>query len=445
MRIELVTIGDELLHGKTVNTNAATIGRRLVGAGFELAAQSTMRDEAASLEAHLREALERADVVITSGGLGPTVDDNTREVLARIFNRKGYRTDKRVLAHLEKRYRRKPWKPVLDQARVPTGTTVILNKVGTAPGLVFKAKGKALGLAPGKALGLAPGKARGPAGSQAAIALPGPPRELIPMLDRVVAFLRTFGAGTGAFTSITLRTAGIRESVLDAELRKVFPDVPGLSYGLAAQPFLVDIRLFARRKTEQAARRTITRAEKLLRDHFAHSIYATGSVPLEQVVGSLLLERRQTVAIAESCTGGHLGRIITEVPGSSSYFRGGVVAYSNEWKQMFLDVPADMLEKHGAVSRETALVMATNVRRLGGADYGVSITGIAGPGGGTKAKPVGLVYIVVADADGAECWEYNFPGERDTVRTLSARAALNHLRLALLNVSPTRPDKTASD
>jgi len=420
MRIELVTVGDELLHGKTVNTNAAAIGRRLVDAGFELAAHATVPDEPASLETHLRQAIARADVVITSGGLGPTVDANTRDALARIFGAKKRRTDKRVLAYLEKRYRRKPWKPVLDQARVPAGTTVILNKVGTAPGLIFKSKGKT------------------------AIALPGPPRELIPMLERVVAFLRAFSPGPGAFASTTLRTAGIRESVLDAKLRKVFPDVPGLTYGLAADLLLVDIRLFARRRTEQAARRALAKAEKLLRAHFPDEIYATGAATLEQVVGALLLERKQTLALAESCTGGLLARLITDVPGSSDYFRGGLVAYSNEWKQMFLDVPAATLAKHGAVSRETALTMAVNVRRIGGADHGVAITGIAGPGGGTKAKPVGLVYIALADANGAACWEYNFPGEREMVRTLSARAALNHLRLALLDASTTT-DATASD
>jgi len=303
---------------------------------------------------------------------------------------------------------------------VPVGTTVILNTVGTAPGLIFEAKGKA------------------------AIALPGPPRELVPMLNRVVAFLQKRRSGTGAFASLTLRTAGIRESVLDAQLKKIFPDVPGLSYGLAADPYLVDVRLFARRRTEQAAARAIAKAEQLLRKHFAHDIYAAGTVTLEQVVGALLLERKRAVALAESCTGGFLGKLITEVPGSSDYFRGGVVAYSNEWKKAFLDVPAKTLEAHGAVSREVALAMAANVRRAGRADYGVAITGVAGPGGGTKAKPVGLVYIAVADANGADCWEYNFPGERDMVRTLSARAALNHLRLTLLNVSTTT-DRLASD
>ncbi len=428
MRVELVTIGDELLHGRTVNTNAATIGRRLVDAGFELAAQSTVRDEPASLEAHLRNVLARADVVITSGGLGSTLDDNTSRVLARIFGKSRWRSDKRVLARLEKRYRRKAWTPVLDHARVPIGTTVILNKVGTAPGLIFKARGKTPGLA----------------GSKAAIALPGPPRELGPMLDRVVEFLNTLRTGKEAFASVTLRVAGMRESVVDTQLRKIFPDVPGLSYGLAAEPLLVDIRLFARRRTEPAARQALARAERMLRKHFAHRIYATGAETLEHVVGTLLLERKQTAAFAESCTGGLVGRLITNVAGSSAYFRGSVVAYSNDWKQRLLDVPATTLRHHGAVSRETALAMAANVRTIGAADYGVSVTGIAGPAGATKAKPVGLVYVAVADAAGAKCWEYTFPGERDTVRTLSARAALNHLRLALLNISP-RPDKTASD
>jgi len=416
------------LHGRTVNTNAATIGRRLVDAGFELAAQSTVRDEPASLEAHLRNVLARADVVITSGGLGSTLDDNTSRVLARIFGKSRWRSDKRVLARLEKRYRRKAWTPVLDHARVPIGTTVILNKVGTAPGLIFKARGKTPGLA----------------GSKAAIALPGPPRELGPMLDRVVEFLNTLRTGKEAFASVTLRVAGMRESVVDTQLRKIFPDVPGLSYGLAAEPLLVDIRLFARRRTEPAARQALARAERMLRKHFAHRIYATGAETLEHVVGTLLLERKQTAAFAESCTGGLVGRLITNVAGSSAYFRGSVVAYSNDWKQRLLDVPATTLRHHGAVSRETALAMAANVRTIGAADYGVSVTGIAGPAGATKAKPVGLVYVAVADAAGAKCWEYTFPGERDTVRTLSARAALNHLRLALLNISP-RPDKTASD
>jgi nicotinamide-nucleotide amidase len=424
MRIELVTVGDELLHGRTVNTNAAAIGRRLVDAGLELLAQSTVPDEPASLEAHLRDVLARADVVITSGGLGSTLDDNTSRVLARIFGMTAWRTDKRVLAHLERRYKGKDWTPVADHARVPVGATIIFNKVGTAPGLVLKGKDKARG--------------------KVAIALPGPPRELVPMLDRVVELLKALGAGTGVFVSRTLRVAGMRESVLDAKLREVFPQLPGLSYGLAAEPYLVDVRLFARSRTEHAAERTIAKAERALREHLGPRIYATGAETLEQVVGALLLERKQTVALAESCTGGLVGRLITNVPGSSDYFRGSVVAYSNDWKERLLDVPAGTLEEHGAVSRETALAMAANVRRIGGADYGVSITGIAGPGGGTEAKPVGLVDIAVVGPTAAECWEYTFPGDRDAVRAMTAHAALNHLRLVLVGASAVR-DATASD
>jgi nicotinamide-nucleotide amidase len=431
MRIELVTVGDELLHGRTVNTNAAAIGRRLVDAGFELAAQSTVRDDPAQLEAHLRDVIARTDLLITSGGLGSTLDDNTSRVLASIFGLTKWRTDKRVLAHLERRYKGKAWKPVLDHARVPVGATVIFNKVGTAPGLILKGKGAMRG--------------------KAAVALPGPPRELAPMLDRVVEFLTGFGAGTGAFVSRTLRVAGMRESILDAQLREVFarlrdvfPKLPGLSYGLAAEPYLVDIRIFARARTDSAAQRTAARAERAVRRHLGRRIFAVGAETLEQTVGALLLERKQTVSFAESCTGGLVGRLITNVAGSSDYFRGSVVAYSNEWKQRLLDVPAATLELHGAVSRETALGMAAGVRRIGEADYGVSITGIAGPGGGTKAKPVGLVYIAVAGPLESECWEYTFPGDRETIRTMSARAALNHLRLVLLGASTAR-DTTASD
>ena len=420
MRIELVTVGDELLHGRTINTNAAAIGRRLVDAGFELSAQSTVGDEPAALEAHLREVVARADVVITSGGLGSTVDDNTADVLARIFGMTKWRTDKRALAHLEKRYRGKAWKPVLDHARVPVGAKVILNAVGTAPGMILRRKGKA------------------------AVALPGPPRELVPMLDRVVEFLKTCRSAQGVFVSRTLSVAGLRESALDGRLSEVFPNEPGLSYGLAAEPFLVDVRLFARRKTGQAAQRLIAKAERAVRRSLGARIYATGTETLEETVGGLLVERKQTVALAESCTGGLVGRLLTNVPGSSDYFRGGVVAYSNEWKEQFLDVPINILDARGAVSRETALAMAVNVQRIGGADYGLAITGIAGPGGGTKAKPVGLVYVAVAGPDGAECWEYTFPGNRETVRAMSAHAALNHLRLVLLGASAVR-DATASD
>ncbi|MBN1917996.1 MAG: CinA family nicotinamide mononucleotide deamidase-related protein [Verrucomicrobia bacterium] len=428
MRIELVTVGDELLHGRTVNTNAATIGRRLVDAGFELSAQSTVADEPVSLEAHLREVVARADVVITTGGLGSTIDDNTANVLAHIFGMTKWRTDKRALAHLEKRYRGKAWKPVLDHARVPVGATVILNAVGTAPGMILKRRGKV------------------------AVALPGPPRELLPMLEHVVEFLKSMSKAHGVlaskthgvFVSKTLRVAAMRESVLDKRLAEVFPDEPGLSYGLAAEPYLVDVRLFARRKTEQAAQRAIAMAERAVRRCLGARIYATGTETLEETVGRLLVERKQTVALAESCTGGLVGALITNVPGSSGYLRGGLVAYSNAWKEEFLDVPAALLAKHGAVSRETALAMAVGAQRLGDADYGVAITGIAGPGGGTRAKPVGLVYIAVAGPDGAWCLEHAFPGNRETVRTLSAHAALNHLRLVLLGADAMR-DATASD
>jgi len=409
LKAELITIGDEILLGKVLNTNTAYIGERLARIGVRLAMQITVPDEREVLAKVLAASLERSDVVITTGGLGPTKDDTTKSALAELFRTKLVR-DEALLDHLRERYGRDVPSIVLTQADVPESAFVIPNSVGTAPGFIFEQGEKRL------------------------VALPGPPNELKPMFEAVVV-PELEAARTGeVFLQKTFRTIAIRESQIEQRIAKLLQKIPRLSYGLVAHPYQVDVRLSCTCATREQGERTIREGEKVLDEQFGKAIFAKDDKSLEAVVGEMLREAKKTVAFAESCTGGLISKRITDISGSSNYFEGAFVSYSNRWKENLLGVSEKTLTAHGAVSEETAREMAENVRKKAGTDIGLSTTGIAGPTGGTKEKPVGLVYMAISDGHTTQARKFYFRGEREWVRYRASQAALNMIREYLLQV-----------
>ncbi len=407
MKAELITIGDEILLGKVINTNAAYIGEKLSRIGVSLRQQITVPDEREVLVGVLSASLERCDVVITTGGLGPTRDDTTKSVLAELFHTRLVR-DEAVLEDLRERYGQDLPTAVLTQAEVPESAVVIPNSVGTAPGLIFEKGEKRL------------------------VALPGPPNELKPMFESVVIPELEKARSGELFMEKTFRTVGIREAEIEDRVGKVLEEMPGLSYGLAAHPYQVDIRLFCTCGTREEGERILGEGEKVLDKQFGKAIFTKDDRPLEEIVGVMLRAGNKTVALAESCTGGLISKRITEISGSSAYFEGAFVSYSNRWKEKLLGVSEGTLAAHGAVSEETAREMAENVREKAGTDIGLSVTGIAGPTGGTKDKPVGLVYMALSDGERTVARRFNFRGDREPVRYRASQAALNMLRECLL-------------
>jgi len=406
LKAELITIGDEILLGKVINTNIATIGERLSRIGVRLERQTTVPDEREVLAEVVAESLERCDVVITTGGLGPTRDDTTKSVLAKLFHTRLVR-DETLLKDLRERYGENLPPIVLTQAEVPESAHIIPNSVGSAPGFIFEKGEKKL------------------------IALPGPPNELKPMLESVVIPKLEEARTGGLFVEKVFRTIGIREAEIEERVGNVLDKIPGLSYGLVAHPYQVDIRLFCICETREKGERILSEGEKVL-EQFRKAIFTRDDRSLEEVVGEMLRAGKKTVAFAESCTGGLISKRITEVPGSSDYFEGAFVSYSNRWKEKLLGVPEETLVEHGAVSEETAREMAERVREKARTDIGLSVTGIAGPTGGTTQKPVGLVYMALSDGEKTTARKFNFRRDRERVRYRASQAALNLVREYLL-------------
>ncbi len=402
MRGEIVAVGTELLLGQIVNTNAAHLARRLAEVGVEVYRQTVVGDNRGRLVAALRDSLERADLVLTCGGLGPTPDDLTREAVAEalglsLVEDAGAR---RAVEDFCRRHGLPEGAGVDRQSLVPVGATLLPNEVGSAPGFLVRRAGKVV------------------------VSLPGPPAELEPMLEKALAHLDT-PVGGQVILSRVLRLTGIGE----AEAARVAGDLlEGANPTVApyARPGEVQLRVTARARGREEAVSLIRPVEEELRRRLGDHIFGADEESLEAVVGSLLRRRGLTLALAESCTGGLISRKVTSVPGSSEYFIHGVVAYANEAKVGILGVPRETLARWGAVSWQTAVAMARGAASLG-ADVAVSTTGIAGPGGGTPAKPVGTVYFGLASAAGA-WWRHRiFSGGRATVQEWAAQEALGML------------------
>lgn len=417
--VELVNIGTELLLGRIANTHQQWLCNRLAELGWPVTRQIAVPDSAPLIQQALAEALGRADLVIATGGLGPTSDDLTCEQVATLLARP-LCEDNAVLEHIKAFYsmRARPMPPAAKrQALVPQGARVLPNPHGTAPGLAIE---------------LAPNRFRNSGSASWLIVLPGPTRELQPIFEQhVVPLLKEKFGGPGQYFCRTLRTVGLPESVVEEKIAHALACLveAGLELGYTAVPWGVDVRLAGR---GAAAADLVQNAEKVVRKLLGAAIYGTGTDELETVVVRLLTERGQTLAVAESCTGGCIANRITNVPGASAVFVAGFVTYSNKSKQQFLGVESGALSAHGAVSELVARQMAEGARRCTGADYALSVTGIAGPTGGTAAKPVGTVYIGLATPAGASVEKYFNPYDRITFKLVTAQQALNKVRMALL-------------
>jgi nicotinamide-nucleotide amidase len=419
MIVELINTGSELMLGRVLNTHQQWLCRQLADLGYVVARQVAVPDTGSDINQAVREALARADLVITTGGLGPTSDDLTRDLVAQLLG-KELREDAAVLAHIrhffESRQRPMPERTRV-QALVPEGATVLPNPHGTAPGL---------------ALELRPNPFRAGGRPSWLIMLPGPPRELRPMFaDSVAPLLQRVLPLARRFVCRTLRTTGVGESVVQEKIGGPLQRwvEAGLDLGYCARPGQVDVRLAAR---GGEAERQVREAEAVVRGLLGPHIYGVEDEDLETVIVRLLTERKVTLALAESCTGGCIAHRITNVPGASAVLLAGLVTYSNAAKQKFLGVQADTLARQGAVSEAVAREMAEGARQQTQADYALAVTGIAGPGGGTPDKPVGTVFIGLAGPSGTVI-ERNFnPYDRETFKQVTAQQALELLRRTIL-------------
>ena len=412
--LELVTIGDELLAGATVDSNSAALGRAVETVGWRVARRATVGDDAGAIAGAVRDALDRCGAVLCTGGLGPTRDDVTKTAVARIFGR-ALRFDDALWRALEERWARiggRIPQANRSQAEVPDGAAVFPNPRGTAPGLALEDE-------------------RG----RFCVLLPGVPSEMQGILETsVLAWLAPRGGPVRAYRRL-VRTTGIAESAVADRLAPELDRFRGLEVAFLPDPVGVDLRLSAWSESEKEARARLDRAEEVVRERLGDRVYATGERDLAEVVGALLRERGLRLAVAESCTGGLVGARLTAIPGSSETFWGGVLAYDDAAKTELLGVAPDMIERHGAVSEEVATAMAAGVRARSGTEVGVAVTGIAGPAGGTPDKPVGTVCLAVSASDGERAVRRHLPGDRAQIRSRAAQAALDLVRRTLLSAT----------
>jgi nicotinamide-nucleotide amidase len=413
VRIEILTIGDELLLGFTVDTNAAYLARALAGIGVEIVHRTTVGDDAELIAAAVKDAIERTGAVITTGGLGPTSDDRTRPAIAKLFGRELVRDDA-IVEQIRQRFWRmssaKMPESNIVQAMVPVGARVLENRHGTAPSLMLEdEKGRWV------------------------IMLPGVPREMRGLTnDTIIPLLRErVGAAPIAIVSRTLRTTGIGESALAEKLGDLSKGVDGLPLAFLPGWAGADLRLTSHMLPAEAAARAIDAAAQKLRDVLGAFVYGEEDDDLAALVLAMCRERHLAIATAESCTGGLLGARITAIPGSSEVYVGGVVAYDNSVKTKLVGVRDVSLSEHGAVSEQVAREMAEGCARALGTQIGIGITGVAGPGGGTAEKPVGTVWVAVAGVGETRALGRVYVGDREEIRLRATQAALDQLRRAL--------------
>ena len=415
MKAEIISIGDELLIGQVINTNQAFIAEKLNSIGIAVNRMTTVGDEEQAIIESFAEALDNNDLVLVTGGLGPTHDDITRNAVCRFFETDLIVNEEalnRVRGFFERRGIA-PRKINEDQALVPRSCTVIQNNHGTAPGFLFERDGRYL------------------------VAMPGVPFEMKAMVE---GFILPFFGGKASGLVIqhrTLKTTGIGESFLAEQIgdvKALFDPKDSTTLAFLPGPTGTRLRITVRAKDIEEARARIERIELGIRSKAGKYIYAAEDEDLEHVVGRLLVERHLRLAVAESCTGGLIADRITNVPGSSDYFERSYVTYSNDAKRHDLGVSAELIQDHGAVSREVAEAMAVGVRMKANSDIGLSTTGIAGPTGGSAEKPVGLVWVGYADRSGSLALRFTLGDERRRIKERAAQAALELLRRKLLKI-----------
>ena len=420
---EIIAIGSELLTPDKTDTNSLWLTEKLNEIGIEVKLKTVVGDDAARLEETIRDALKRSDVVVSTGGLGPTEDDLTRVVSARAAVRELiYRED--LEADLRERFRR--WgreMPEINkrQAYILEGAEVLPNPNGSAVGMLLET-------------GAAAAAASAEQGKFHVI-LPGPPRELKPMFEKYVLPKLAARAGDVFVRRRILRVAGMGESAVDEKIAPVYRKYANPQTTILFNRSEIEIHLTAQGKTEAEANALIEEVAAQIIEVLGVAVFATNGEKMEEIVGRLLTASGKTLSLAESCTGGLIAQRLTEISGSSKYFIEGVVAYANEAKIRSLNVAPEIIEKHGAVSAPVAEAMAAGIRARTQTDYAVSVTGIAGPTGGSEEKPVGLVFIGYADANETRSLKIILPGDRELVRWRDSQTALEYLWRKILKTT----------
>jgi nicotinamide-nucleotide amidase len=409
---EIIAIGSELLTPNFTDTNSNYLTAKLNELGIPVVMKTIVGDDENYLEQALRGSLERTRLVLTIGGLGPTEDDVTKKVVARVLKRQLV-LDDAILAGIEKRFKARGVEMPKNNARqalVPTGADVLVNKNGTAPGLWLEE------------------------GTNHVVLLPGPAAELKPMFEESCEPRYRKLTGHAALARRIFRTTGLPESSLDARIAPIYTKYKNIETTILSKPGQVDIRLTASGKTEEEVSHTVDELAQKIEAELRGHIFTNTEQSLEEVVGAHLVSKQATIATAESCTGGMLAERLTAVSGSSRYFVSGIITYSNESKIELAGIPPLLLQMQGAVSEEVARGLAEGIRMKIGSTLGVGITGVAGPTGGSPEKPVGTVHVAVAGPAATRHQAFLFPGSRDRIRWQAAQAALNMARHMLLEM-----------
>jgi nicotinamide-nucleotide amidase len=406
MKAEIIAVGSELLTPDRVDTNSLFLTSELNKLGFEVTRKAVVGDNRADIRDTFSEALSRADVIIATGGLGPTEDDLTREAVAELLHRK-LESSPEVLRIIQERFRsigRQMAEVNTRQAMVPEGAQVLENLRGTAPGLWLEADGRIV------------------------ILLPGPPKEMEAMFARQVAERLGKRAGGKRLIARELRVAGMPESDVDQRIAPIYTKYTDVQTTILASPGEIQIHLRNWSTDARASEKILDEMVERITISLGENLFTTSGTSLEETVANALITNNSTISTAESCTGGLLAERLTRTPGSSAYFLGGVVSYSNELKSSWVDVPPEMIQAHGAVSAEVAMALADGIRRRTGSTLAVGITGVAGPGGGTPEKPVGIVHIALTDGGTPREHGIRFPGDRERVRWQASQTALDMVR-----------------
>ncbi|MEE8171120.1 MAG: competence/damage-inducible protein A [Phycisphaerae bacterium] len=412
MNAVILSVGHELISGQTTDTNAVWLSQRLAELGVAATMHVTVGDALEPLTREIRRAAAQADVVLITGGLGPTADDLTRDAIAAAMDAPLERHEP-SLKQIRDFFARlgRTMTPANEvQAMIPAGAEPIENTCGTAPGIRARLNKGLL------------------------FALPGVPREMREMFARHAAPALKSHTGGRAILTTTLYTYGAPEATLGEQIRDLMNRDRNPTVGTTAQQTIIGVRILAQGDSVEHARTLLERDADEIRRRLGSKVFGRDDPRIEMAVAELLKQHGKTIATAESCTGGLIAKRLTDIPGSSAYFLQGFVTYSNDAKTQMLGVPAELIALHGAVSVAVAEALAVNCRRQAGADFAISVTGIAGPDGGTADKPVGLVYVGLADRDGCEVKQYRLGNElsREEIRDRTAKAALNRLRLRLI-------------
>lgn len=420
---QVICIGNEIMLGHIANTNASFVSNKLASIGIKTDKHLDIPDDSEVIISSIRKALSESEIVLLSGGLGPTVDDITLECIAKALNKKLI-FNKKIAARIKMHFKRRKIKMPANnmrQALLPEGAIPIDNNLGTAPGLIIPFPDAVSGCVQTPRLE-----------NRVLLAFPGVPHELYPMLENTaLPYLKKKFQVNQIIKSRLIKITGLAESRVNELIEDILRISGNIQMGIYPYPEEIHVKITVTEKNKKSADAIINKIQKKIESRLKNYIFGYDTEKLEEIVGRKLLKSKKTLAIAESCTGGLLASRITDTPGSSNYFKLGLVTYSNESKNKLLNILLETIKKYGAISKQVASLMAKNVRLLAGADYGIGVSGIAGPGGATKNKPVGLVYIALAGKNKTTCKEFNFIGTRNLIKYKSTQAALNMLRLTL--------------